>query len=256
MDIAWEDRAANCRKAGAMIADSGTAPGDLVVLPEMFDTGFSLSPERTADTQGASAKFLAETASRHEIFLIGGITTIGPDGRGRNRALVFDPSGRKVGRYDKVHPFSFGREAERFTGGGEVTCFDWESTSNPQTGKIRICPTICYDLRFPELFRSGMRMGALAFAVIANWPSTRATHWRALAIARAIENQAFVLAVNRVGKDPVLEYTGGSLIVGPKGDVLGEGDASERVISAEIDRNSAVGWRTTFPALRDSKAWL
>lgn len=119
--------------------------------------------------------------------------------------------------------------------------------------ELMVCPAICYDLRFPELFRAGLALGAQAYALGANWPAERAHHWRALIIARAIENQAFVFAVNRVGCDPALEYAGGSLIVSPMGDVLAEGDDTVRVISAEISPGEVHAWREKFPAWRDGR---
>lgn len=254
MNIVWEDRAANHRRADDLIASASTAAGDLIVLPEMFDTGFSFRIERTADTDGSSAKFLANLAREHRATVLAGITAIGPDSRGRNRSLAYSPTGELLAQYDKAHPFTFGREGEFFSGGQRVEMFSWAGVDPARA--LRICPTICYDLRFPELFRAGLSMGAQAFAVIANWPSERAAHWRALAIARAIENQAFVFAVNRTGVDPGLHYGGGSLVIGPKGEILAEADDREQVLSADIDPASVTEWRTKFRAWQDRKSWL
>jgi predicted amidohydrolase len=123
-------------------------------------------------------------------------------------------------------------------------------------------PATCYDLRFPELFRDGLRAGAEVIALGACWPSVRHAHWRALLIARAIENQCFVLGVNRVGDDPAqigagvgqvagLRYLGGSLVVSPMGDVLGELGADEGVLSVEIHAQSVRDWRSKFRAWKD-----
>jgi omega-amidase len=254
MNIVWEDRAANHRRAAELVAAATISAGDLIILPEMFDTGFSFRIERTADAGGTSAKFLAALAAQHGATVLAGITAIGPDARGRNRVLAYSPAGDLLTLYDKAHPFTFGREGEFFTGGQRVEMFTWHSADASRS--LRVCPTVCYDLRFPELFRAGLSMGAQAFAVVANWPSERAAHWRALSIARAIENQAFVFAVNRTGVDPGLHYAGGSLVIGPKGEVLAEADDREQVLSAEIEPAAVIEWRTKFRAWQDRKSWL
>jgi omega-amidase len=116
-----------------------------------------------------------------------------------------------------------------------------------------VCPAVCYDLRFPELFRIGLSKGAEAFAIGANWPEARQAHWRTLLIARAIENQAFVLGVNRTGSDPALRYAGGTIAVGPRGEVLGELEAEEGVLSTGVDVSEMRKWREVFPAWRDGR---
>jgi predicted amidohydrolase len=118
---------------------------------------------------------------------------------------------------------------------------------------MRVCPFICYDLRFPELFRQGARHGAELFVVIANWPSMREDHWVTLLRARAIENQAYVAAANRCGKDPWLPYPGRSLIVDPHGAVLIDAGPAETAISADIDPANVRSWRNEFPILRDMR---
>jgi len=248
MNLAWEDRQANCARAAAMATEAGVAPGALVLLPEMFDSGFSLNVERTADADGATANFLSGLAARLRATVLAGTTANGPDGRGRNRALAFGPDGAEIARYDKLHPFSFGREPERFSGGDRITTFPWNS--------LTACPAVCYDLRFPELFRAGLAMGADLYCVIANWPAARAAHWRALLIARAVENQAPVAGVNRCGSDPHLAYKGGSIIVGPRGDILAEAGESEQILTAEIDPAAIESWRSEFPAWSDLRPEL
>jgi predicted amidohydrolase len=116
---------------------------------------------------------------------------------------------------------------------------------------VKVAPFVCYDLRFPEVFRSAVRKGAQVMAVIANWPAKRVEHWVTLLKARAIENQAYVIGVNRVGTDPKLTYPGRSLIVDPHGNVLADGGDKEAVIRAEIDAGVVDAWRRDFPALRD-----
>ncbi len=254
-DIAWEDKQANHRKVEALLSATDVRPGDLIVLPEMFDTGFSLNIEITADVDEVSQRFLQGLARKLTATVSAGLTAIGDDGRGRNRALVFDPLGERIARYDKIHPFSFGREPERFTGGDEIRVFQWSGKPTPDpSAAVHVCPAICYDLRFPELFRAALARGAEMYVVGANWPSPRQAHWRALLLARAIENQAFVLGVNRCGSDPHLEYDGGTVAFGPRGETIGELADEEAVLTVELDPDALRRWRGEFPAWLDRRA--
>jgi predicted amidohydrolase len=252
-DIIWEDREANFARVRDMLAPVSVEAGDLIVLPEMFDSGFSLNTDTTGDGKGESRKFLSGLARATGAFVVGGIT-IKDEGaaKARNRCLAYAPDGGVVASYDKVHPFTFGREGEQFAGGDRL---DWFEMGDDDAA-LRVCPLVCYDLRFPELFRAGLAGGAMAFTVIANWPRPRAAHWRALLIARAIENQALVLGVNRCGRDPHLVYAGGTIAIGPTGDVLGECGDDERVLSINVDMETVREWRSTFPAWIDAKQWL
>lgn len=245
----WEDADANIAKVSAMLADASVERGDLVVLPEMYNTGFSLNTDVTNDADRRSRDAIAGWAERYGAYVLGSVTVLAENGRARNRCVVAGPDGTTLATYDKIHPFSFGREGERFDGGGAVETFRWNDA-------LTVCPTICYDLRFPELYRVGLSRGAEVFTVIANWPSPRANHWRALLIARAIENQAFVIGVNRSGEDPHLRYSGDSLVVDPRGSVLAEAGASEGLVSCGIDPASVERWRETFLAWKDRKAFL
>lgn len=267
-DIAWEDKGASRRLALGALDPSRVEPGDLVVFPEMFETGFSMRVERTCDADGAGAATFSTLARERRATVIGGVTALEADGRGRNRALAFGPDGSLLARYDKVHPFSFGREHERFSGGGAVATFRWggllraaaaPGATSPGTtsdGGALVCPAICYDLRFPEIFRAGRGLGAEVFVVMANWPAERAAHWRALLIARAIENQAFVLGVNRVGADPNVKYAGGSIAVGPRGEVMEEAGAEVTTVRVALDFAVFREWRAKFPAWADAKPGL
>jgi len=254
-DIAWERKEANHRKVEALLSAADVRPGDLIVLPEMFDTGFSLNVDITADSDGLSRRFLQTLARKLTATIYAGITAVGDDERGRNRALVFDPLGEEIACYDKIHPFSYGREPERFTGGDRVCVFEWSGkpTPDPHTA-LRVFPAICYDLRFPELFRGGLAMGAEMFVIGANWPSARQAHWRALLMARAIENQAFVLGVNRCGADPHLEYSGGSAVIGPRGEILGELGGEEATLTVALEADAIRRWRGEFPAWLDRRS--
>jgi omega-amidase len=248
MDIVWEDKQANYDKAERLIARAGPGRGDLLLLPEMFDTGFSFNVERTADADLATLKYLTQLAQDLEVYVQGSRTVL-ENGRAENRATVIGPDGKVLADYAKIHPFSLGKEHERFPGGTDVVTFSLPAGE----GTLTVCPAICYDLRFPELFRIGLQRGAGLFTLGANWPQSRAHHWRSLLIARAIENQAIVLGVNRTGTDPNLVYAGGSIAVGPRGEILGELGPEEAPLSVEVEAGEVRAWRDKFPAWRDMK---
>jgi omega-amidase len=250
-DIAWEDKQANYRTVREMCQQSDITPGDLIVLPEMFDTGFSFNLDKTADQDNQTAEFLAQLAMDHQCTVHGSCTTLDDNDKGRNLALIFDPEGNCLAVYEKLHPFSYDREAEFFDGGDEIVTYTWADVSE-QEG-MTVAPAICYDLRFPELFRLGLVLGAECFVIGANWPEARHEHWRSLCIARAIENQAYVIACNRAGSDPHLQYKGGSLVIDPKGDVIAQADDKPQVLSASIDIGRVDAWRQEFPAWRDRR---
>ena len=248
-DTVWEDRSENHRRIAAMLQEARVQPGSLVLLPEMFDTGFSFRLEKTADADGATLAALSTLAARLQVTLQGSRSVVGPDGKGRNRATIVGPDGKLLAEYDKIHPFSFGRESEFFSGGDTVVTYPWDDGRD----RTIVCPAICYDLRFPELFRIGMAQGAEVLAIGANWPAPRALHRRALLIARAIENQAFALGVNRAGRDPHLEYAGGSAAVSPKGEVIAQLDDGPAVARVELDMAQLREWRAAFPAWKDGR---
>lgn len=249
MDIVWEDRAANHALVERMLGGAEIARGDLVVLPELFDVGFSLNLAAAPDREDATLRFLLRLADELGVTIHGGRAVL-PEGaeKALNLATVTGGDGRGLlCEYAKIHPFSFGREGESYTGGGSVKLYDWVSGDE----SISVCPAVCYDLRFPELFRIGARRGAKCFVIGANWPAARKEHWRTLLIARAIENQSYVLGVNRAGNDPYLAYAGGTIAVSPKGEVIGELGDEAGVLSVEIDPNAVESWREEFPALKD-----
>jgi omega-amidase len=213
----------------------------------MFATGFSLNVRGIDDAAtGATREFLAATARGHGVHVLAGLVTVGPDGRGRNQAALVDPEGREVGRYTKQHLFSFADEHQHYTAGTDLPAW--------RCAEFAVAPAICYDLRFPELFRAEVAAGAQLFAVVANWPSPRVEHWLTLLRARAIENQAYVIGVNRCGRDPQHPYPGRSQIIDPRGNVLADGGDGEGVIRATAELETVESYRREFPALRDRRA--
>lgn len=244
LDIAWEDKAANHARTRALIEAAAPARNSLVVLPEMFATGFSMNVAGVSDSpRRQTQEFMAGVAAVHQIYLMGGVVGTAPDGRGVNECVVYAPDGDEVSRYRKIHPFTPGGESAHYRAGDELVIFDWQG--------FAVAPFICYDLRFPEIFRRAVLRGATLYTVIASWPMTRHDHWVKLLQARAIENQAYVVGVNRGGADPHHRYRGQSMIVDPHGRVLIEAGSGEGAISAELDLPALTAYRRELPFLDD-----
>lgn len=251
MNIEWEDPNENLTSVMGLLrtADDDELTGSLIVLPEMFTSGFSMSVAAAAqDDRRQIEKFLSNLAERYHWTMVGGVTNRAKSGKGLNESVVFGPDGKLLARYTKMHPFTPAGEKDNYEAGSEIVLFDWNG--------LKVCPLICYDLRFPELFRIATRRGAEMFVVIANWPDARIAHWTALLTARAIENQAYVVGVNRVGDDPNLHYTGQSAIIDPQGKTIINAGDREVVVSASIDAESLRDYRTRFPILSDMRADL
>jgi predicted amidohydrolase len=243
-DIVWEDKPANFRKVRALLAANPPAPGSLVVLPEMFACGFSMNLAATRQREDREDEcFLRDLARETRATVLGGV--VSPVGeRGTNEAVAFSPEGTLLARYAKIHPFTLGGEAVGHAAGAEIVTFAW--------GGFTVAPFVCYDLRFPEIFRAAALRGADLLVVIALWPVKRQQHWLTLLQARAIENQAWVVGVNRTGTDPQFTYSGRSVVVDPHGVIVADAGEQERVLAASLDVEMAKSWRRDFPALRDA----
>ena len=249
LDSVWEDPRANFAKVECLLAASPPAEGSLIVLPEMFATGFSTDLSKTM--QGAACEteeFLRTLAMRHHCTAIGGMVNPGTNGRGRNESVTFAADGTLLARYVKQQPFSGltdAGESEVHEAGHEPVLF--------RLGEFTVAPLICYDLRFPELFREATRRGADLLIVIAAWPEIRIGHWITLLRARAIENLAFVIGVNRTGREPSHACGGRSIVVDPHGEIIADAGTSETIFTASIAHTDVAAWRAKFPALRDAR---
>jgi predicted amidohydrolase len=247
LDVRWEDRHANHARVHELLSNIAVPPNSLLVLPEMFDVGFSMNTAATDPGEASTSEsFCRELARDHRCAVLAGVVSRAANGKLANEALVYSPDGRELTRYRKQQPFTPPGEHVHYPAGHRHVLFDWQGA--------RVAPFICYDLRFPELFRPAARDGAELIVVIASWPDPRSEHWVRLLQARAIENQAFVLGVNRCGQDPSFHYDGRSSLFDPHGKQLFEADAKPQVLHAEIDVAEARRWRALFPALRDMRA--
>jgi predicted amidohydrolase len=243
-DIVWEDAAATRRHVTPLIAQAAGSGARLIVLTEMFATGFSMQPERIAEDEGGpNEAFLLDRARAHGAHLVASIAQRGPDGNYRNNAVLATPAG-EVHRYAKIHPFSYAGEHERYTAGEQHVTVEVEG--------LRVTLFVCYDLRFADEFWD-RAVDTDIYVVPANWPEPRREHWRTLLRARAIENQAYVVGVNRVGTVKDLDYVGDSAIIDPHGRTLAQASMGETVLVAQATAESVMSVRTAFPFLSDRR---
>lgn len=240
----WEDPMASVGRL-TQLFDGHSAEVDLFVFPEMTLTGFTKESEKFAEgPDGVGIRFFMDLAKASGAHVLAGV--IQRDGDHLYNALVhMNRSGILEACYSKIHPFSFAQEEKHFSAGRNIVA--------THVDRETVGLSVCYDLRFPELYRLYAKNGATILVNSANWPAARAEHWHHLMRARAIENQCFMIGVNRVGNDPRLAYGGGSAIYGPGGEVVVECDAQEvlAVVDLELDRVAAA--RAHMPVLDDIK---
>ncbi len=240
-ELVWENSTENCRELGNQLVQVSPKT-DLVVLPEMFSTGFSMNVKTIAEpVDGPGQKWLGEQATALNSALTGSLSV--KDGEATYNRLFFNYPDGQVAQYDKKHLFRMAGEHQRYAAGEDrliVELAGW-----------RICPLVCYDLRFPVWCRNRQDYDLLIF--VANWPKRRRMHWRQLLIARAIENQAYVIGVNRVGTDGNgVDYSGDSLVISPTGELLVDCRDQSGLFSAELDAEALQSYREKFPCHMDA----
>lgn len=237
-DINWENINANLEKYSAII--NGFETTDVIILPEMFTTGFSMKPEILKEKMdGVSVEWMKKTAFQKNACVVGSLI-IEENGKIFNRALWVYPDG-KTEYYNKRHLYAPGQEHLYYTAGTEKLIVEYKGW--------RFCPLICYDLRFPVWSRNRENYDVLIY--MASWPSPRHHHWKALLVARAVENQAYCFGVNRTGSDGTgLNYLGDSGMISPAGvtDFLGEKEIHKTL---EISYSEIQEYRKRYPFLSD-----
>jgi predicted amidohydrolase len=251
--VSGGDVAANLDAARALIAEAADAGARLVVLPEYFGIFGARATDkvavREADGDGPQQRFLAEEAHRHALWLVGGTVPIAchdPE-RVHSACLVYGPDGRRVARYDKIHLFAFARGEERYDEGRTI-----EAGRSPVVVPLpcgRVGLSVCYDLRFPELFR-GFGDLALILAPSAFTATTGAAHWHLLLRARAVENQCYVLAAAQGGTHPGGRRTyGHSALIDPWGRIIAEREQGPGIVVGDVDPARIDEVRAELPAL-------
>ena len=219
---------------------------DLIVLPEMFSTGFSMDSENLAEKMnGKTMKWMVEQAKKYKCVITGSII-IKEKNKYYNRLIWMRPNGTYE-YYDKRHLFSLGEEDKHYTAGSKKLFVELKGW--------KICPAICYDLRFPIWLRNTNQEYDMLL-IVANWPEIRSLHWRTLVPARAIENQAFVVAVNRVGHDGNEVYhSGDSMCIDPNGKVIYYKPNDEDLYTFSINKEDVTEARASFPFLKDGDSF-
>ena len=237
----WENIDKNLQNLGLRLS-SIREKTDLIVLPEMFSTGFSMNPSKLAEEMdGKTMKWMLEQARKFDSVVTGSII-IKEDNKNYNRLIWMRPDGTYE-YYDKRHLFGFGEEDQHYTAGNKKLFVELNGW--------KICPVICYDLRFPVWLRNTKPEYDMLL-IVANWPERRALHWRSLIPARAIENQAFVVAVNRVGHDGNEVYhSGDSMCIDPNGKVIYYKPNDEDLYTFSINKDDLIEARASFPFLKD-----
>ena len=237
-NIIWENPHANLGKYSEMI--DGINETDVIILPEMFTSGFTMQPEKLKESMNGTSVEWMQTKAKEKNAAIVGSLIIEENNLFYNRAVWAFQNG-KIEKYDKRHLYTMGQEHIHYSAGKDKTIIDFKGW--------RFCPLICYDLRFPVLSRNLENYDVLLY--MANWPSPRHHVWKNLLIARAVENQSYCLGVNRVGTDGMgLNYLGDSALVSPKGFAEFMGD-NEDVKTVEISYSGLHDFRKKFPLLND-----
>lgn len=230
----------------ALVQKATPSKGDFVVLQEMSDTGWSMEYETIAKSD--SVRWGCSLAKQFGVWIQ--IGWAGDEGeRGKNCISICSPKGEEVATYIKTFTCNPLKENKFYVSGSEIIIL--------HIGELRICPFICYDLRFPELWRIAVVEGVDVFTVSSSWPRARINHWKTLITARAIENQAFVVSANRSGEDQLAQWGGASLLVSPLGEILAEApETGDHTLTTKIDTNNARAWRNSFPAIEDIREEL
>ena len=241
-DIVWLDREANFARLSPMVADAADQGAGLILLSETFSTGFATDGSKVAEPpDGPSERFLRDQALAHDAWVGGTFPQSGDGPLPYNTFVLAGPDGT-VHRYRKIHRFGYGGEDEVFDAGDRLVTVEVDG--------LRVSLFVCYDLRFADEFWQ-LAPATDVYLVPANWPAARSAHWRQLLIARAIENQAYVVGCNRVGTGGRLVYQGDSCIIDPLGETLADGREVETLVTAEVSAAEVAAVRERFPFLAD-----
>jgi omega-amidase len=246
MHVVLGDPATNLKKADEWTAEAARRDSDLIVFPEMWTTGLDW-PNLKALSAGQDEviKAVAGLAKKYGIWLNGSMLALDDKGQPTNTSILFDPQGQQMGVYRKIHLFGLMNEDQYLAPGQRLT------TVETPWGRSGLA--ICYDLRFPEMFRTYALAGVTMVYLPSAWPYPRLTHWRTLLRARAIENQMYVVAVNQVGSDGTYDFFGHSAIIDPWGELVVEAGETEVLLTATIETERVAEARQKIPVFKDRR---
>lgn len=249
MQVLEKAKEANARH-GLELIQQAAGDNDLVILPEIWTTGYSLGHLRTEaeEMDNGFIQFLRDIAKENRCLLLPGSVPMKHEDKIFNTSIAIDRAGKIVNVYDKVHLFQMYHEDRFFAAGDKFNCYELDG--------ITMASTVCYDLRFPELYRHMALAGAKICFVVAEWPDTRGAIWRLLLQARAAENHMFVVGVNAVGVSGSQKFFGHSMVCGPDGRIIVEGGTKEEIIRTEINIEEVEQVREGLNALKDVRREL
>jgi len=247
MDVKLGQPDKNLATVESMVAEAAERGSDLILLPELWSTGYDLENailHATALDRGVFAE-TAWLAKKYGLSILGSCLSLKEEGQFGNTAVYFDDKGRRLGAYTKIHLFRLMAEDQYLLPGEQLTVVD--------TVWGRVGLAICYDLRFPEIFRAYALAGAKIVILPAQWPYPRLLHWQTLLRARAIENQMVIIACNRVGMTGETTFCGHSTIIDPWGEIIVEGGDSPALLSGTVDLDRVDEVRAKIPILSDRR---
>ena len=247
MNIKWEDKEANFAKV-ENIADNAVKQGvQVLFLPEMTFTGFSMNIGVTAESDRYTVERMKSVCKKYGL-AVGFGWTEKCGNKAKNCYTVIDKNGEELATYVKIHPFSYAGEDNYFIKGDKIITFDIDD--------VTFSCVICYDTRFPELFQAiSKNENVKAIVIPANWPAKRAEHWKTLIKARAIENQTYIIAVNCVGEIGSVDYAGDSCVINPDGELQATAGNKEQLVCFELDYDIE-NLRNNFPVKKDRQVSL
>lgn len=246
MDIAFGEPDVNFEQVEAYLKEAAANGAETIVLPEMWNTGYALTElEKLADGTGRTLTFLQGFAKEHGVNIVGGSVSTKKQEGFYNTMYVVDKTGKLLSEYDKAHRFGLMDEHIHLEEGEGLGTFELEGTT---CGGV-----ICYDIRFPEWIRAQALNGAKVIFVPAEWPEARIDHWKVLLQARAIENQCFIVAVNRAGSDPKNEFGGHSMVIAPWGEIRLDMAKQQGIGYTDIDLTEVENVRQRIPVFADRR---
>ncbi len=250
IDVSFGQTDENFERVEKFVAQAAKQQVDVVVFPEMWNTGYALTElDQLADRDGAHTKeLLSKLAKQYHVNIVGGSVSTNRNGHFYNTSYIFDSEGQLVSQYDKAHLFGLMHEEQFITAGAAKNQFTLAG--------VLSAGVICYDIRFPEWLRTNALGGAKIIYVSAEWPEPRIKQWETLLAARAIENQAFVVAVNRVGNDPDNHFSGHSQVIDPLGNVVLDAGEDETLVTTEFDFDQIDQVRGSIPVFDDRRPEL
>lgn len=246
IDIAWEDSSKNINKVEELVKDATQSNVELILFPEMTLTGFTMNISKLLLSEEEITNWIKKLAIDNNIN-IGLGYAIKVDEKGKNIYIIVSKEGKIIAKYVKIHPFTFGGESDKYHSGNEL--------SYCNINEFNIAPVICYDLRFPEIFQIASKKAQL-ITVAASWPKAREEHWITLLKARAIENQCYIVGINRIGLGDGLEYNGASTFINPNGEILNEMTNKENLIVRDLKIEKIIEIKEKFDIKMDRRETL